>query len=122
MRFMVELQPSKQLIRTTLCGKMIKHKLKVVVGDVVTVEINSADISMGRIMYRWKSGQTPYLQSSLPDRNKAGQPASPLPAAAKEVEDDDDDDEDEDEENEEIEGDGKNSEEASIVGSSGSLS
>lgn len=63
-KFIVELQPSKQLLRCSLCGKMIKHKLIVIVGDVVTVEVNSMDLSMGRITFRWKPGQTPQLQGA----------------------------------------------------------
>lgn len=40
-------------------GKMSKFKIRVLVGDLVTLELSPYDLSRGRITYRHKTGQSP---------------------------------------------------------------
>ncbi|HEY8484729.1 MAG TPA: translation initiation factor IF-1 [Longimicrobiales bacterium] len=40
-------------------GKMSKFKIRVLVGDLVTLELSPYDLSRGRITYRHKAGQSP---------------------------------------------------------------
>jgi translation initiation factor IF-1 len=40
-------------------GKMSKHKIRVLVGDRVSVELSPYDLSRGRITYRHKAGGGP---------------------------------------------------------------
>ncbi len=42
-------------ISAKLCGKMKRFKIKVVVGDKVTVGLSPYDPSNGLILHRWKS-------------------------------------------------------------------
>jgi translation initiation factor IF-1 len=46
-------------------GKMSKFKIRVLVGDVVTLELSPYDLSRGRITYRHKAGTMP---NSAPTR------------------------------------------------------
>lgn len=39
----------------TLSGKIRQNSVKILIGDVVTIEISEYDTSMGRIIYRHKS-------------------------------------------------------------------
>jgi len=41
-------------IRGTLSGKMRMNKIRVIIGDVVTVELDPYDLTKGRITYRKK--------------------------------------------------------------------
>ena len=40
-------------------GKMSKFRIRVLVGDFVTVEVSPYDLSRGRITYRHKAGDAP---------------------------------------------------------------
>lgn len=40
-------------------GKMSKFKIRVLEGDLVTLELSPYDLSRGRITYRHKAGQAP---------------------------------------------------------------
>jgi translation initiation factor IF-1 len=40
-------------------GKMSKFKIRVLVGDIVTLELSPYDLSRGRITYRHKAGTAP---------------------------------------------------------------
>ncbi|HSJ13724.1 MAG TPA: translation initiation factor IF-1 [Longimicrobiales bacterium] len=40
-------------------GKMSKFRIRVLVGDRVTIEVSPYDFSRGRITYRYKAGDTP---------------------------------------------------------------
>lgn len=40
-------------------GKMSKFKIRVLVGDLVTLELSPYDLTRGRITYRHKVGQSP---------------------------------------------------------------
>jgi translation initiation factor IF-1 len=56
--FRVELENG----HTILCyakGKMSKFRIRVLVGDRVTVEVSPYDFSRGRITYRYKAGDAP---------------------------------------------------------------
>jgi translation initiation factor IF-1 len=50
--FRVEIEPSKQIVLTTISGKIRKHLVRIVVGDLVQVEVSVYDLSRGRITYR----------------------------------------------------------------------
>ena len=52
--FRVEIEPSKQMILTSISGKIRKNHVKILVGDSVVCEISAYDLSRGRITYRNK--------------------------------------------------------------------
>lgn len=43
------------IVLCTLSGKIRQNSVKILIGDVVTIEISEYDTSMGRIIYRHKS-------------------------------------------------------------------
>jgi translation initiation factor IF-1 len=51
MNFRVKLANGKQVI-AHLCGKMRMRNIRVLVGDVVSVEMSPYDLSKARIVYR----------------------------------------------------------------------
>ena len=51
MTFRVELENGMKVL-AHLCGKMRMKNIRVLVGDVVTVEISPYDLSKARIVYR----------------------------------------------------------------------
>ena len=54
--FKVELE-NKHVLHCHVSGKIRKHYIKLVNGDVVTVEVSPYDLTKGRIVYR---GKRPY--------------------------------------------------------------
>jgi translation initiation factor IF-1 len=52
-RFLVRLDNGHQTLAYT-GGKMRKHRIRILVGDRVTVEMTPYDLSKGRINYRFK--------------------------------------------------------------------
>lgn len=50
--FRVQLEDSENIILAYLSGKMKMNKIKVIVGDTVTVETSIYDVTRGRIVYR----------------------------------------------------------------------
>jgi translation initiation factor IF-1 len=42
-----------------LAGKMSKFRIRVLVGDIVTLELSPYDLGRGRITYRHKTGSAP---------------------------------------------------------------
>ncbi|MBO8414317.1 MAG: translation initiation factor IF-1 [Firmicutes bacterium] len=44
-----------QVIRATVSGKMRMHKIRILPGDRVTVELSPYDLTRGRITYRYKN-------------------------------------------------------------------
>ena len=58
--FRVELENGHQLV-THVSGKMRMHYIRILPGDIVTVEISPYDLSKGRIVYR----------GPVPDRRKS---------------------------------------------------
>ena len=57
-QFRVELETG-QTILAHISGKMRKYYIRVLLGDRVTVELSTYDLSRGRIVYRHKKGQAP---------------------------------------------------------------
>ena len=57
-QFLVELENGHE-IRAYLAGKMRKYYIRVLLGDRVTVEMSTYDLTRGRIVYRHKKGQSP---------------------------------------------------------------
>ena len=54
--FRVEIEPSKQVVLTTISGKIRKNFVRIVVGDSVTCELSAYDLTKGRITFRKKQG------------------------------------------------------------------
>lgn len=52
--FRVELETGQDVL-CTLAGKMRKHRIRVLLGDAVTVEVSTYDPTRGRISYRHKN-------------------------------------------------------------------
>ena len=51
--FRVELE-NKHMVLAHVSGKMRMHFIKILAGDIVTVELSPYDLSRGRIVYRTK--------------------------------------------------------------------
>jgi len=56
--FRVELENGHQVIAYT-SGRMRKNRIRVLVGDYVTVELTPYDLSKGRLVHRFKTKPTP---------------------------------------------------------------
>lgn len=54
--FRVELENGHQIIAYT-SGKMRKNRIRVLVGDSVTVELTPYDLTRGRVSHRHKKGE-----------------------------------------------------------------
>lgn len=52
-RFLVELSNGHNII-AYMCGKMRKHRIRILAGDKVSVELTPYDLSKGRITFRHK--------------------------------------------------------------------
>jgi translation initiation factor IF-1 len=57
--FDVRLEGTRHVIKARGGGKLQRYLIKIVVGDVVKVEIPSCDFSGGRIVYRLPAGRIP---------------------------------------------------------------
>lgn len=57
--FRVELENGHEII-AYLSGKMRKNRIRVLVGDDVTVEMTPYDLNQGRITHRHKAGGPPH--------------------------------------------------------------
>ena len=55
-QFLVELDNEHEIL-AYLAGKMRKYYIRVLLGDRVTVEMSTYDLTRGRIVYRHKKGQ-----------------------------------------------------------------
>jgi len=66
-RFRVVLDNGHELVAYS-GGKMRKHRIRVIAGDDVTLELSPYDLNKGRIMFR-----------HLPDRNRGATPAPRRP-------------------------------------------
>jgi len=51
--YKVELENKHQILAHP-CGKMRKYSIKILPGDIVTVELSPYDLSRGRITYRFR--------------------------------------------------------------------
>lgn len=50
--FRIRLDDSKQVVTCKPSGKIRQHKINIVVGDRVKVEMSPYDLTVGRIMFR----------------------------------------------------------------------
>jgi len=50
--FKVEIEPTKNIVVCSICGKIRKNLVRVIAGDKVDVEISTYDLGRGRIVYR----------------------------------------------------------------------
>ena len=57
-RYRVKLENGHELIAYA-CGKMRKHRIRILTGDRVTLEISPYDMTKGRITYRHIDGRPP---------------------------------------------------------------
>lgn len=61
--FRIELENGHQITAYT-SGKMKQHRIKVVAGDYVTVEMTPYDLNKGRVTHRFKEKPVPPSESS----------------------------------------------------------
>ena len=52
--FKVRLDNSEHVVLAAISGKMRKNRIRILVGDRVSVEMSPYDLSRGRITYRYK--------------------------------------------------------------------
>ena len=52
--FKVRLDGSDHEVLAQISGKMRKHRIRILVGDRVSVELSPYDLTRGRITYRYK--------------------------------------------------------------------
>ena len=52
--FKVQLEGSQHVVLAAISGKMRKHRIRILVGDRVSVEMSPYALSRGRITYRYK--------------------------------------------------------------------
>ena len=52
--FSVELDSQKQVVLAHLAGKLRKHRIRILPGDRVTLELSPYDLTRGRITYRFR--------------------------------------------------------------------
>ncbi len=57
-KFRVKLQ-NDHIVLAYAAGKMSKFRIRVLVGDMVTLELSPYDLTRGRITYRHKTGSAP---------------------------------------------------------------
>ena len=52
--FKVQLDNSSHVVLAAISGKMRKHRIRILVGDRVSVEMSPYDLTRGRITYRYR--------------------------------------------------------------------
>ena len=52
--FKVQIDGSEHIVLAQISGKMRKNRIRILVGDRVSVEMSPYDLSRGRITYRYK--------------------------------------------------------------------
>ena len=52
--FKVRLNNSDHIVLAAISGRMRRHRIRILVGDRVSVEMSPYDLSRGRITYRFK--------------------------------------------------------------------
>ena len=52
--FKVQLDGSEHVVLAQISGKMRKNRIRILVGDRVSVEMSPYDLTRGRITYRYK--------------------------------------------------------------------
>jgi translation initiation factor IF-1 len=68
-RFRVRLDNGHETLAYT-SGKMKKHRIRVLVGDRVTVEMTPYDLSRGRLSFRHKDERTTSAAARAPPRRR----------------------------------------------------
>ena len=52
--FKVQLENTQHVVLAVISGKMRKNRIRILVGDRVSVEMSPHDLTRGRITYRYK--------------------------------------------------------------------
>lgn len=52
--FKVQLENTQHVVLAVISGKMRKNRIRILVGDRVSVEMSPYDLTKGRITYRYK--------------------------------------------------------------------
>lgn len=52
--FQVKINNSDHIVRATISGRMRKHRIRILTGDRVDIEMSPYDLTKGRITYRHK--------------------------------------------------------------------
>jgi len=52
--FKVRLNDSDHIVLAAISGRMRRHRIRILVGDRVSVEMSPYDLSRGRLTYRYK--------------------------------------------------------------------
>jgi translation initiation factor IF-1 len=52
--FKVQIEGSEHIVLAQISGKMRKNRIRILVGDRVSVEMSPYDLTRGRITYRYK--------------------------------------------------------------------
>jgi translation initiation factor IF-1 len=52
--FKVRIDNSEHVVLAQISGKMMKNRIRILVGDRVSVEMSPYDLTRGRITYRYK--------------------------------------------------------------------
>jgi translation initiation factor IF-1 len=68
-RFRVKLDNGHELIAYT-GGKMRKHRIRILAGDAVSLELSPYDLSKGRITFRHLERRTPPPQAAAGQRRR----------------------------------------------------
>ena len=77
-QFAVELENGHRII-AHISGKMRKHYIRLVPGDIVEVEMTPYDLTKGRIVYRAKDGEG-FNKKEAPQSNTGQKSGSDLAA------------------------------------------
>lgn len=48
----IQLAGKKHTVRGMISGKMRKHSIRVVIGDIVDIEFSPTDLNLGRVTFR----------------------------------------------------------------------
>jgi translation initiation factor IF-1 len=64
--FKVQLQNSDQVVLAAVSGKMRKNRIRILVGDRVSVEMSPYDLSRGRITYRYTPDRSVTNSTEVP--------------------------------------------------------
>lgn len=73
-QFIVELENGHK-ITAHISGKMRKHYIRLVPGDIVEVEMTPYDLTKGRIVYRAKDGEGMGAKRSAAPKPNDGEPS-----------------------------------------------
>ena len=69
-----------------LAGRMRMHRVRILPGDRVKIEMTPYDLKKGRIVYRYRSDQViPELQEEKEEREKAEKPEEEITASPSEA-------------------------------------